>query len=213
MSMRLTSHDFTDQQPIPDICAFGRPGDAGEPCVFAANRNPHLAWTDVPAGTHSFVLMCIDTDVPTRADDVNQPGRSVPADLPRAEFVHWLMVDIPRDCHALAHGSCSDGVVAHGKRSPHGPHGARQGRNDYTGWFAGDDTMAGDYFGYDGPCPPWNDERVHHYHFRLYALDVATLALPADFTVADVRAAMGRHLLAEAALTGTYTLNRALRRG
>jgi phosphatidylethanolamine-binding protein (PEBP) family uncharacterized protein len=41
------------------------------------------------------------------------------------------------------------------------------------GWFAGDNDMRGDYYGYDGPCPPWNDEIVHRYVFTLFALDVA----------------------------------------
>lgn len=210
--MRLFSNDFTELHPIPAACAFGRPGGPGEPCVFAGNRNPHLAWSGAPDATRSFVLMCIDSDAPTRADDVNQPDRPVPLDLPRGEFLHWLMLDIPRDCHELAQGSCSDGVVAHGKQTPPGPRGARQGRNDYTAWFANDAAMAGDYFGYDGPCPPWNDERVHHYHFRLYALDVATLDLADGLTLANARSAMRGHLLAEAALSGTYTLNPALRR-
>jgi hypothetical protein len=44
-------------------------------------------------------------------------------------------------------------------------HQLRQGVNDYTGWFANDPDMAGEYYGYDGPCPPWNDERVHTYVF------------------------------------------------
>ena len=56
------------------------------------------------------------------------------------------------------------------------PLGARQGVNSYTSWFASDHDMSGDYFGYDGPCPPWNDALVHRYVFTLYALDVATLA-------------------------------------
>lgn len=211
MTMQLTSHDFAEGRPIPEGCAFGRPGDAGEPCVLSANRNPQLAWSDVPNGTRSFVLLCIDVDVPTRGDDVNQPGRVVPADLPRAEFVHWMMIDVPRECRELANGSCSDGVVARGKRTPAGPPGARQGRNDYTGWFAGDADMAGDYFGYDGPCPPWNDALVHRYRFHLYALDVSALDLGDDFTLAEVRAAMRDHVLAEAALTGIFTLNPELR--
>ena len=42
--------------------------------------------------------------------------------------------------------------------------------------------MSGDYFGYDGPCPPWNDALVHRYVFTLYALDVATLGLQGPFT-------------------------------
>lgn len=210
--MRLRSDDFSEGQPIPDRCAFGRPGAHGEPCVNSDNRNPHLAWSAVPPATRSFVLTCIDADAPTRADDVNQSDRQVPATLPRAEFVHWLMIDIPPECAELANGSCSDGVAAHGKRTPHGPPGLTQGRNDYGGWFAGDAGMAGDYYGYDGPCPPWNDERLHHYHFRVCALDVATLGLGADFSLAELRAAMRGHVLAEATLTGTHTLNPALRR-
>ena len=73
--MQLHSDDFRDGQPIPATFAFGRPGDAGEPCVLAANRNPHLAWTDAPAGTRSFVLTCIDLDAPTSGEDVNQPAQ------------------------------------------------------------------------------------------------------------------------------------------
>jgi phosphatidylethanolamine-binding protein (PEBP) family uncharacterized protein len=77
----------------------------------------------------------------------------------------------------------------------------------YTGWFAGDANMAGNYFGYDGPCPPWNDVLPHHYVFTLYALDVARLATAGIFTGADARKAMSGHILAEAAVTGRYTLN------
>ena len=40
-------------------------------------------------------------------------------------------------------------------------------------------TWRGNYFGYDGPCPPWNDAIPHHYVFTLYALDVARLDVPA----------------------------------
>jgi Raf kinase inhibitor-like YbhB/YbcL family protein len=82
-----------------------------------------------------------------------------------------------------------------------------QGVNDFTGWFAGDADMGGEYLGYDGPCPPWNDALVHHYHFRLYALDVPSLALIEGFSVTDLRAAMASHVLDEAELIGTYSLN------
>lgn len=210
--MHLRSDSFRDMQPIPEAFAFGRPGDAGEPCVLADNRSPQLAWSDVPPGTRSFALLCVDGDAPTCADDVNQADRRVPAALPRTEFTHWLLVDIAPDCRGLAAGQCGEGVVAHGKQSPPGPPGSRQGLNDYTGWFAGDAAMAGDWFGYDGPCPPWNDERMHHYRFSLHALDVDRLDLDRHFTLADVRKAMAGHVIAEATLTGIYTLNAALRR-
>ena len=209
--MQIRSNDFADGRPIPAVCAFGQPGPAGEPCVLAANRSPHLAWSGVPAGTRSFVLSCIDVDVPSRGDDVNQAGRTVPASLPRVEFVHWLMANIPADCIELAQGACADGVVARGKRTPPGPARSVQGRNDYTGWFAGDAEMSGDYLGYDGPCPPWNDSIVHRYRFTVHALDVARLDLVAGFDLAQLRAAIAGHELAQATLTGTYTLNPALR--
>jgi len=210
--MRIRSDDFADMQPIPEQCAFGKPGPNGERFAFAGNCNPHLAWSEVPDGTRSFVLICVDTDVPTRGDDVNQEGRHVPASLPRQEFFHWVMTDIPLECRELGNGSCADGVVAHGRRDPWGPPGAKQGINDFTGWFAGDAAMTGDYYGYDGPCPPWNDDLLHHYHFRVYAIDVPSLGVSGRFTAADARAAMQGHVLAEAAVTGTYTLNAALRR-
>jgi phosphatidylethanolamine-binding protein (PEBP) family uncharacterized protein len=97
-----------------------------------------------------------------------------------------------------------------GKVQPSGPAGARQGINDFTGWFAGDAQMAGSYRGYDGPYPPFNDERVHRYFFRLFALDVASLPMEGDFTAGQVLRAMQGHVLAEAGIHGTYTLNPGL---
>lgn len=208
--MQLRSDSFAHRDPIPAEFAFGRPGDAGEPCVLSANRSPHLAWDEVPPATRSFVLLCVDPDVPSRPDDVNKDDREVPAGLPRCDFVHWVMADIPADCRELAAGSCSDGISARGKPAPPGPDGARQGLNDFTGWFAGDAEMAGDYLGYDGPCPPFNDAIEHRYFFRLFALDVARLELPARFTAADAQRAMQGHVLGEALIYGRYSLNRRL---
>jgi Raf kinase inhibitor-like YbhB/YbcL family protein len=153
----------------------------------------------------------VDTDVPTRGDDVNKEGRVVPANLPRTDFYHWVMVDIPPAVREIAAGACSDGIVARGKRTPAGPAGSRQGLNDYTGWFAGDADMGGEYCGYDGPCPPWNDELLHHYHFVLYATDLVRCPLDGALTGAAVRSAIADHVLAEARLTGTYSLNPAVR--
>ena len=199
--MRIWSDSFKPRGPIPAEFAMGQTDG------FARNRNPHLAWEDVPAGTRSFALLCIDTDAPTVPETVGRSDLEIPVEQPRAEFVHWAMVDIPADLRAVAAGSCSDGVTAHGKRHPPGPVGARQGRNDYTGWFAGDPDMAGDYLGYDGPYPPFNDLHVHRYFFRLFALDAPSLALPDGFAAADVFHAMHGHVLAEAAVHGTYSLH------
>ena len=71
-------------------------------------------------------------------------------------------------------------------------------------------TTRGTYLGYDGPCPPWNDARVHRYRFGVQALDVASLDVPERFTLEDVRQAAAGHVLAEVAITGRYTLNARL---
>jgi Raf kinase inhibitor-like YbhB/YbcL family protein len=201
--MRIWSDSFESRGRIPAEFAMGQADG------FARNRNPHLAWDEVPAGTQSLALLCIDTDAPTVAETVGRDDLEIPVEQPRAEFVHWAMADIPADLRMIAAGSCSDGVTAHGKQHPPGPAGARQGRNDYTGWFAGDPDMGGEYLGYDGPYPPFNDLRVHRYFFRLFALDAATLSLPDGFSAADVFRAMHGHVLAEAAVHGTYSLHPA----
>ena len=67
--------------------------------------------------------------------------------------------------------------------------------------------MGGNYHGYDGPCPPWNDTIPHRYVFTIYALDVAQLDVPATFDGPAVCRAMHGHALAHASVTGFYTLN------
>ena len=161
----------------------------------------------MPAGTKSFVLICHDPDVPSQGDDVNQEGKAIPIDLPRIDFYHWVLVDLPATATGIEEGEYSNGVTAGGKDGPVGPNGTRQGVNDYTNWFAGDADMGGDYYGYDGPCPPWNDTIVHHYMFTLYALHVEKCSVDGKFTGADVREAIAGHVLAKASVTGTYSLN------
>lgn len=207
--MKLTSTSWAEGQRIPARYAAGKP-DAQTTVTFSDNLNPQLAWTDVPTGTRSFVLICHDPDVPSRGDDVNRADREVPADLPRVDFFHWVMVDLPPVLRSIEEGEFSRGFTARGKTGPETLHGARHGLNDYTGWFGGDTEMGGQYFGYDGPFPPFNDSLMHHYVFTLYALDVASLPVEGAFTGAQVREALRGHVLAEAGFSGTYTLNKRL---
>ena len=208
--MQLSSHSFQDGQAIPGAFAFAVP-DATAHVLLSSNRNPHLAWRDVPAGTQSFVIVCHDPDVPSRGDDVNQEGRTVPADLPRVDFYHWLLLDIPAATTEIAAGTQSDGITAHGKPGPAAPQGLRHGINDYSAWFAADAQMQGEYYGYDGPCPPWNDSLVHHYVFTVYALATPTLAVEGALTGANVRAALAQApVLGQARITGLYSLNPAV---
>ena len=209
--MKMWSDAWNNGEPIPERLAAGKllAGGVG----FSDNLSPPLAWADLPAGTLSLALICHDFDVPSRDDDVNQTDREVPADLPRVDFFHWLLVDLPPSTTGFAEGQWSRGVTPHGKPGPASDGPARQGLNDYTGWFATNADMAGNYFGYDGPFPPFNDSLVHHYVFTLYALDVATLPVKGHFDGAQVREALASHVLDAATLSGTYTLNRRLRAG
>ncbi len=204
--MKVTSKSFIAGEMIPSRFAFARAAKV-EHVELAGNVSPHLAWSEIPEGTKSFAVTCIDPDVPTVGDDVNKEGREVPHDLPRCDFVHWLMVDVPASCRELAEGACGKGVIAGGKKDPPGPAGSRQGLNDYTAWFADTEGMKGDYLGYDGPAPPWNDQRMHHYVFTVHALDIERTPVEGAFGLADLKSAIEGHVLASASISGRYTQN------
>lgn len=207
--MKLRSNSFVDDTPVPGEFAFAVTDPASH-VALSTNRNPHLAWSELPAATRSLALLCVDPDVPSVGDDVNQAGRVIATDLPRVSFYHWVLVDLPPGLQEIAAGEYSHEVTPRGKPGPGLPNGARHGLNDYTGWFAGDAAMSGNYFGYDGPCPPWNDQRIHRYIFTLYALDVPRLEVSGHFTGPDVLQAMVGHILGQCSLTGFYSLNQSI---
>jgi len=177
--VKLASDGFADGGVIPPRFAFCAP-DAKAHVTLSKNVNPQLAWSGAPAGTKSFAIICHDPDVPSKGDDVNQEGRVVSRDLPRVDFFHWVLVDLPASVASVAEGEFSSSVTPRGKPGPGAPH---------------------------GPCPPWNDELPHRYIFTVFALDVAKLAVEGSFGGADVRKAMAGHILSQASITGRYTLN------
>lgn len=203
--MKLKSDAIADGGFIPERLAFGIPDGKGR-MRLGANRNPDLSWGNVPSDARSLVLLCYDDDVPARADDVNSEDKTIPEDFPRTRFYHWVMVDIPVDLRQIDEGSCSDGITPHGKHNPIGPKGSRQGLNNYTEFMAGNSDLQGQYFGYDGPCPPWNDRRMHHYQFVLHAVDFARCPVEGKFSGAQVESAIEGHSLGSAGLTGSYSL-------
>jgi Raf kinase inhibitor-like YbhB/YbcL family protein len=204
--VHLRSDSFRPYAFMDSRLAFGR-FDPETHFAFADNRNPHLQWSGAPPATRSFALVCVDNDVPTVGTDVNQEGRTVPIDLPRAPFYHWVLVDLPAGLSEIGEGTHASGVTARGKPGGASPSGGVHGLNDYTSWFDGHPEMSGQYFGYDGPAPPWNDERVHGYRFRLFALDVSTLGLSGPFTGEAAIEALTPHILAEAEIIGLYAIN------
>lgn len=107
-------------------------------------------------------------------DDPDAPG-----DEP---WVHWVVYKIPAD------GKLPEGVDP--SENPLKPNGALQGKNS---WGA---------VGYRGPAPPKGDG-VHHYHFKVFALD-EPLSVKPGLDKATLRAAMKGHVLARGELIGTY---------
>jgi hypothetical protein len=188
--------------PIPTDYAFCVP-NAQSHTTAGANKNPAITWSKGPAGIQSYATIIVDTDVPTVFDDANKEGRTIAKSLKRRNFYHMVLVDIPASKTALASGADSAGITAKGKPPGPTPNGLR-GVNDYSS------ETAGNYGGYDGPCPPWNDEILHHYHFIVYALDVPSLGLTGNFTGADAQAAIAKHVLAKGEIVGTYAQNPAL---
>lgn len=108
-------------------------------------------------------------------------------DAPGGSWVHWVMYGVPPTTRELPENvmkiDTMQGLADAG-------HGVKQGVNDFG------------KVGYGGPCPP-RGHGVHHYHFRLYALD-AELNLAARVTRKQLESAMKGHILAQTELIGTY---------
>lgn len=174
-----------NNKPIPEKFAScitdgrGRTQESG-------NASPAISWTSGPAATQSYALIVVDKDVPAHLELANQPDQTIPSDSPRQDFYHWVLMDIPASVARLPEGSDGGyGMVGQG-----GVIGATNGQS-----------------GYHGPCPPWNDERLHHYHFQIYALDIPTLHLPKGSSGKQVEDAMIGHILAKGEVIGTFTTN------
>lgn len=194
---------------IPADYAFCVEDGSGK-AKLGANQSPEIKWSGAPKGTKSFVILLKDPKVPSKADNVNKVGKSVSKTLPRVDFYHWVLADIPANLNTLPLGAESKAVVAKGKKAGKTAHGVR-GINNYTDWFASDPNMSGQYGGYDGPCPPWNDELIHEYHFEVFALDVASLKLKENFKAPELHKAMKGHILAQGKSIGLYKLNAAVK--
>lgn len=108
-------------------------------------------------------------------------------DAPSPEpWVHWVIYKIPATAKGLPEGVPSKPRLG-------SPLGALQGQNSWTD---------GRTTGYRGPMPP-PGHGVHHYHYKLYALDTALDVEPGLDKDALLKAMSG-HILAEGELVGTY---------
>lgn len=105
-------------------------------------------------------------------------------DAPRPEpWVHWVVYKLPPTLTGLPEGVPKTPTLTD-------PPGALQGNNTWP------------KIGYNGPMPP-RGHGVHHYHFKLYALDTALDVQP-GLDKKGLLARMQGHILAEGELIGTY---------
>ncbi len=190
--LNVTAEGTSNNQPIPERYAYCVPDSRGQ-SRKADNIRPAIFWSKGPEDTRSYAVIVVDTDVPSNFESANRPGKTIPASMPRRNFYHWVQIDIPPDVTELSEGR--SGRVEPGV----------SGQND----FGSSGESQG--IGYDGPCPPWNDELLHHYHFQVYALDVPSLGLKGKFTGEEAEKAMQGHILAKGEVIGTYTTNQKMR--
>jgi len=166
------------------------------------NESPSLSWSKGPAGTKSYAVTMVDPDVPVDRSGFNKDGTVIAETTPREEFVHWVLADIPADFSHLPQAIDGNGLTKSGlplKRTDHG----RRGQNGF-----GEGSMKnGPQGGYHGACPPWNDQRIHHYRVTVYALNVEHLPLPEAFTRADLLKVANGHVLSSGSAELRYTLN------
>jgi len=189
--------------------AFCMPAAQGH-TTGGPNINPSIKWSKGPRGTKSYAIILYDTDSPAeQREKMNKEGETLTAAVKRKIYNHWVLVDIPAGTRSIKEGAASHERVLHGKPATPAPAGGVNGLNDYTTATAANPAMKGNYYGYDGPCPPWNDENLHHYHFSVYALSVKSLGLPKDFDAAAAKEAMKGKILAEGELLAVYTQNPA----
>jgi hypothetical protein len=98
-------------------------------------------------------------------------------------FWHWGIYDIAGDATGLAKGAgAADGAAL--------PKGAAQSKSEFG------------FSGYMGACPPAGP--AHHYIFKLMALSVAKLDVPAQPTPQAIDAAAQKVKLGEAKLVPVY---------
>ncbi len=151
----VRSDDVDDGRPL----ATAQVADQG-------NTSPHLAWSGAPDGTRSFVVTCFDPDAPTPSG-----------------FWHWVVVDLPADCHELPSGSGAGDEAL--------PGGAFHVRNDVGGRA------------YGGAAPPQGDQ-VHRYYFVVHAVGEESLGVDADASPAVVSFNLAFKTVGRAVSHGTY---------
>jgi len=191
---------------VPNQYRFCVPAEPGH-VAPGPDKSPGMSWSNGPTGTKSYVITLTDIDnLAEQREKQNQEGMTVAASVARRTMFHWVLVDIPANVTSLSEGAESEGRVPHGKPQTPAKVGVR-GLNAFTIFMAANEQMKGQWFGYDGPCPAWNDELAHRNVFTVYALSVSSLNLSGAFDGFAAMAAMEGKVLAKGEVMGLASTN------
>jgi Raf kinase inhibitor-like YbhB/YbcL family protein len=205
--LKVTVGSIQSEKMIPPKHAFCAAAKENH-VKTGGDVSPSVSWSKGPNGTKSYAVILYDTEAPAeQREKMNKEGMVLTSDVPRRIFYHWVLIDVPASVTSIKEGAESEGRVAKGKPATPAAAGVR-GLNDFTKVMAANEAMKGQYYGYDGPCPPWNDEKVHRYHYAVYALSVPSLSLKDPDGVAVMEAIKGK-VLAEGEVVGLFTTNPA----
>lgn len=186
--LEVKAEGFKPGGRIPDKYAYCKM-DSINHTTKGENISPAISWSEGPKGTKSYAIIMVDPDVPAIFDDANKDGKIIPADMPRRNFYHLIRF-VSKVVQELEEGGEStyktSSVMTNGTRE----------KNDF-----------GNY-GYDGPCPPWNDKKLHHYHFKILALNELKIPTPDGKPTGDeLLKILEPYIIAQGEVTGTYSTN------
>ncbi|MEZ5690106.1 MAG: YbhB/YbcL family Raf kinase inhibitor-like protein [Rickettsiales bacterium] len=200
----VTSNDIKHEARIAEKFAFCKADGKGK-AEPSSNISPHISWSGAPKATKSFALIVVDPDVPAKFDDANKEGKVIAKDFPRKNFYHWIVTDIPVSVTELKEGEGKNIAqnLSAGKELFSYKNGGVPAINDYASFMK--DKPRTEFLGYDGPCPPWNDSRIHNYHFTIYALDTEKLDTDNVSSNEELANKIAANSIAKGIIVGTYS--------
>lgn len=164
----LTSADFTDGAQLPTRSVMESLGLGGR------DELPQLSWSEIPEGTETFALTCLDPDAPTASG-----------------FWHMSAFNIPATVTSLPGGAVRWDKI---DWSAFGVSGEGQG----PVFLANDRNVVG----YTGAAPP-EGHIEHRYMFVVHAVGTA-LELGPDATPAQVGFNLFKHAIGRGRITGIF---------
>lgn len=154
---KITSKSFEDGKVIPT--KYATTGVTG-----GKNISIPLKWENPPEGTKSFAISIVDLH-------------------PIANnWVHWLVINIPRDVNSIDEGASKTDKM---------PKGCKELNNTF-GWL-----------GYGGPQPP-KGSGPHKYEVTIYALNVEKLELDVHTSLKIFQKAIDGHVIGTAKIVGIF---------